>query len=121
MRKSTSALWFSFVLAIASGSVFAQNADMSITKVDNSNHQVAAGQDFSYVVVIGNNGPSTATNVVLNDVLPTGPTFVSFSFNGGTAGNCTAPAAGATGGTVPCTYPPILNGGGGRGPCTGKV
>ena len=84
--------------AVATTVAILSNADMSITKADQSNHQVAAGQDFSYVVLITNNGPAVALNVVLNDVLPTGPTFVSFTFNGGAAGagNCTAPMAGVS-------------------------
>jgi len=40
----------------------------------------------------------------LNDVLPTGPTFVSAVFQGGTAGSCTSPAVGSTGGTFHCTW-----------------
>ena len=58
------------------------NADLSITKTD-SPDPVPAGSNLSYQIGIVNGGPATAVNVVLNDVLPTGPTFVSATFTGG--------------------------------------
>src|SRR6185503_17482785 len=85
------------------------DANLSITKAD-SPDPVAAGQNLIYTLVVNNAGPDSATNVVLNDVLPNGPTFVSLSFQGGAQGNCSTPAAGATGGTANCTYPAITSG-----------
>src|SRR2546422_871086 len=99
MRKFTLPTWFLFALAIASGSAFAQNANLSITKTD-SPDPVPAGTNLTYQIGIVNNGPETAQIVVLNDVLPTGPTFVSAQFTGGSVqGTCTQPQVGATGGT----------------------
>jgi uncharacterized repeat protein (TIGR01451 family) len=81
------------------------NADLAITKTD-SPDPVAAGTNVSYTILITNTGPATAQNVVLNDVLPTGPTFVSAQFTGGSLqGTCTQPTVGQTGGTFNCTYP----------------
>ena len=40
---------------------------------------VQTGQDITYTVTVGNNGPSTGTGVVLTDTLPAGTTFVSAS------------------------------------------
>jgi uncharacterized repeat protein (TIGR01451 family) len=69
---------------------------------------VAAGTNVSYTILITNTGPATAQNVVLNDVLPTGPTFVSAQFTGGSLqGTCTQPTVGQTGGTFNCTYPTL--------------
>ena len=92
------------------GTAINSNADLSITKTD-SPDPVPAGSNLSYQIGIVNNGPATAQNVVLNDVLPIGPTFVSATFTGGTtAGTCTTPAVGATGGTFNCTFPALTNG-----------
>src|SRR5438270_886072 len=112
MRKFTLPTWFLFALAMASGSAFAQipSADMAITKTD-SPDPVAAGSNVTYTILITNNGPATAQNVVLNDVLPTGPTFVSAQFTGGSLqGTCTQPTMGQTGGTFNCTYPALTSG-----------
>src|SRR5262249_20918390 len=75
------------------------------TKTDNPD-PVAAGSNLQYTILITNNGPATAQNVVLNDVLPSGPTFVSAQFTGGSLqGTCTQPTVGQSGGTFNCTYP----------------
>ena len=102
--------WLLFLaFAVTSGSVFAQSANLSITKTD-SPDPVPAGSNLTYQIGIVNNGPDTAVLVVLNDVLPTGPTFVSATFTGGSvAGTCTMPAVGATGGTFNCTFPQLTN------------
>src|SRR4029453_18929878 len=82
----------------------------AITKTD-SPDPVPGGTNVTYAITITNNGPATTQNVVLNDVLPTGPTFVSAQFVGGSVqGTCTQPAVGATGGTFNCTYPALTNG-----------
>ncbi len=51
-------------------------ADLSITKTDQTD-PVVVGQDLSYTLVVTDNGPSLATNVVLTDTLPGGVIFVS--------------------------------------------
>ncbi|GAB4185553.1 MAG: hypothetical protein Tsb002_09400 [Wenzhouxiangellaceae bacterium] len=56
--------------------VIEPTADLSITKVDNAD-PVVAGDPLSYTVTVNNAGPQAAQNVIVNDVLPTGVTFVS--------------------------------------------
>jgi large repetitive protein len=53
-------------------------ADVSVTKTGPGT--VVPGNTAVYAIVVTNSGPSTATNVVVNDPTPTGLTFVS---NGG--------------------------------------
>ncbi|MFB6456178.1 gliding motility-associated C-terminal domain-containing protein [Chitinophaga sp. Hz27] len=52
--------------------------DLSIVKTVN-NSTTDAGTPVTFTLVAGNNGPSTATNVVVSDLLPSGYTFVSAS------------------------------------------
>lgn len=53
-----------------------QLVDLRVTKVDNDGGQnVAPGDTIIYTVTVVNNGPSTATNVVLTDTLPANVTF----------------------------------------------
>ena len=56
-------------------------ADLSITKTDSAD-PVLAGEDLTYTLVVTNDGPSDATNVVVTDPLPAGTSFVSAD-NGG--------------------------------------
>jgi uncharacterized repeat protein (TIGR01451 family) len=60
------------------------NTTLSLTKTD-SPDPVITGQNITYTLTATNNGPSTTTNTVFTDVLPTGLTFVSanFTVNGG--------------------------------------
>lgn len=51
------------------------NADLAIQKTGPS--QVLRGTNFTYALVIANNGPGTAQNVVVTDTIPSGLTFVS--------------------------------------------
>lgn len=61
--------------------------DLAITKTD-SQDTIVSGNQLTYTIQVTNNGPSTATNVVVSDTLPTGLTFVSgASTNGGTVTN----------------------------------
>lgn len=53
-------------------------ADLSITKVG-SPDPVTAGSQLDYTITVTNNGPSTATNVVVSDTLPAGVVFLSSS------------------------------------------
>jgi uncharacterized repeat protein (TIGR01451 family) len=67
-----------------------------------------SGSTLTYAIMVTNNGPATAINVSITDVLPTGTTFNSVAISGGT---CTAPAPGSSG-TVTCTVPTLgLNSG----------
>jgi uncharacterized repeat protein (TIGR01451 family) len=75
-------------------------ADVSITKTGPAN--VQSGDPVTYTITVTNNGPSTASNVVVTDVIPTNTTFVSAT---PTQGNCT----GTT--TVTCTLGAIADDG----------
>jgi uncharacterized repeat protein (TIGR01451 family) len=61
--------------------VAAPNADLVVTKSQPS-ATVNAGGTIVYTVTVTNNGPATATNVVVTDTLPTGTTFVSVTGGG---------------------------------------
>lgn len=50
-------------------------ANLTITKTPSTSN-VLAGQSLFYTVTITNNGPSTATNLVVNDILPTKSVFL---------------------------------------------
>ncbi|WP_237744919.1 DUF7507 domain-containing protein [Kribbella catacumbae] len=54
----------------------AESADVSITKTA-SPEPVAAGQNFTYTLTIGNTGPSAARDVEVTDTLPDGVELVS--------------------------------------------
>jgi uncharacterized repeat protein (TIGR01451 family) len=57
--------------------------DLAITKTDNPD-PVLLGDQLSYTLGVRNNGPDTATNVVVTDSLPSDVTFVSVSTPQGT-------------------------------------
>ena len=61
-----------FGAAVAS----AQTADLRIEKYTFAD-PAAAGADFSYFMFVSNNGPDTAHNVLMTDIMPTGVTFES--------------------------------------------
>jgi len=56
---------------------------------------ITPSAQLTYTILVTNNGPSPAANVVVTDVLPAGLTFVSASGSGWTCGN--------SGQTVTCT------------------
>jgi LPXTG-site transpeptidase (sortase) family protein len=60
----------------ASATVTGQAADIAITKTV-SNATPNLGSNVTFTVTATNNGPSTATGVQVNDLLPAGLTFVS--------------------------------------------
>ncbi|MCH8309436.1 MAG: DUF11 domain-containing protein, partial [Chloroflexi bacterium] len=76
-------------------------ADIAVTVVD-APDPVNVGDELTYTATVTNNGPSSATNVVLTDVLPSG---VSFGSATPSQGNC-----GAVGGTVTCNLGSLSNG-----------
>ncbi len=82
----------------------ATSADLSVTKSDSPDPVVANG-NVTYTITVLNSGPSVATSVALNDVLPASTTFVSLTPVVG----CTTPLVGATG-TVSCTIPTLAAG-----------
>jgi uncharacterized repeat protein (TIGR01451 family) len=74
-------------------------ADLTLTKTDGVDTTLA-GMPLVYTLGLTNAGPSSAANVVLSDVLPTGTTFLSLDAPAGWS--CTLPAVGS-GGTVSCS------------------
>lgn len=72
--------------------------DLAITKIDDdADATLAPGDVITYTVDTVNNGPSTATSVVVTDTLPTGLTFVS-------AGSTTPTSSTAVSGGTQLTF-----------------
>jgi uncharacterized repeat protein (TIGR01451 family) len=81
-------------------------ADLSIVK-NTASTTAPAGSTFSYTIAVTNNGPNTATNVVMTDVLPAQLLFQSIAVP--TGFTCNTPAVGANG-TITCTAASLANG-----------
>ncbi len=64
--------------ANASTTVMQPGADLHLEKSDNPD-PVDAGSQLTYTVSVDNNGPNAAEDVVVNDTLPAGVTFVATS------------------------------------------
>lgn len=64
--------------ATDSDTVLVPEADLSVTKTNNTTG-VAAGQNTTYTITVTNNGPSDASNVVVTDTLDADFTLVSTS------------------------------------------
>lgn len=67
------------------GGVPPATADLSVTKTVTDGSPLTPynpGDTIQYVVTVNNTGPDTATNVLLNDVLPAGVTITSATGNG---------------------------------------
>jgi len=77
------------------------SADLAVTKAD-APDPVNVGQNFTYTVVVANNGPNTASGVSLSDPLPAGVAFVSAN---STVGTCSQAA-----GTVICAIGSLASG-----------
>lgn len=82
--------------------ITALDADMNVSKSGPATITLGSG-NITYTVVVTNNGPTDATNVVLTDTLPVGVTFVSVSPTG--------PVCTQAGGTVTCNLGGLVNGG----------
>jgi len=95
-----SAAVFALLFLAFTASVFAQDADLGVTK--NGPANASPGTDITYTIIVANpdvqdsTGPNTLT-----DPLPAGTTFVSEQHDPGW--NCLTPAVGANG-TITCTY-----------------
>jgi uncharacterized repeat protein (TIGR01451 family) len=76
------------------------SADLTITKTTLTT-TATPGTNITYTITVSNSGPSTATNVVVNDTLPAGLQFVSATPSQGTC-NAASP--------VVCNLGNILNG-----------
>jgi len=81
-------------------------ADMKITKSD-SPDPVSTGGNITYSINVSNSGPSGATSLALNDVVPSNTTFVSLTLAAGWS--CSTPGVGGTG-TVSCTIASMASG-----------
>ena len=77
-----------------------RQADLAVAKVD-SLDPVNAGAQLAYTVTLTNNGPDSATGVVLTDNLPAGVTFVSVA---------PTPACAHSAGVVTCTVGTLASG-----------
>lgn len=67
-----------------------------------------SGSQQTYVVTVGNAGPSKALNVIMTTQVPSGTRFVAVST---TQGTCTNPSSGATSGTIRCSLGDLASGG----------
>jgi uncharacterized repeat protein (TIGR01451 family) len=83
----------------ASGPTPPQSADLLVTKTANTSG-VTPGATITYTIQVSNQGPNDATNVVLNDTLPSPTTFNSLTHPNDWS--CSDPGTGNTG-TVTCT------------------
>ncbi len=54
-------------------------ADLVITKTDDVDPSILVGNNITYTIMIANNGPSDAPNVIVSDMLPVEVTFVSIT------------------------------------------
>ncbi|HEU0291727.1 MAG TPA: sortase [Anaerolineales bacterium] len=90
--------------------------DVSLDK-QVSNATLNVGSTVTFTLVIANAGPSTATNTVVTDVIPSGYTYVSASITGGDSNNDTDPSTTgltwtinslASGASVNLTYQAIV-------------
>lgn len=73
-----------------------KQVDLRVTKVDNTDPLIA-GNSLTYAINVFNDGPSQATNVSINDVLPAGVTFTSVSASQGSVTNTSGTLAGNLG------------------------
>jgi uncharacterized repeat protein (TIGR01451 family) len=80
-----------------------QTFSFDLTKDDGlSGASVEVGESFTYTMILTNNGPGDATDVILNDPLPAQVDFVSFTTS---QGDCTA-----VNDVVNCTLGDMLHG-----------
>lgn len=85
---------------------FVSSADVSIDKTAPAT--ATAGGQITWSTTISNAGPSTATNVVVRDILPAQVTVVSVS---STAGTCTAGVPGSPSQPTTCSIGNVVAGG----------
>jgi large repetitive protein len=83
------------------------NADISVTNSD-APDPVSPGDTITYTQTITNNGPDTAANAAITQILPSSVGFQSITEPAGFT--CVTPAIGASG-TITCTNPSFANGG----------
>lgn len=74
--------------ASAGITVVPESADIGISKIVDDNQPIEA-QTITFTVIVANNGPKAATNIVITDQIPSGLTFVSATPSVGTYSNTT--------------------------------
>ncbi|MFZ0309284.1 MAG: C25 family cysteine peptidase [Candidatus Sulfotelmatobacter sp.] len=79
----------------------ANSADMAIVKTATPSPTVSDGDTLTYSLAVTNNGPASATNVTVTDVLPSDVTYLSVNT---TVGTCSE-----AGGTVTCLLGTMAN------------
>ena len=104
-------LLLALAAALAAPAVASADADLGVTKTD-SPDPVAPQDNITYTITVTNSGPDAATNVEMNDIVPTGTTFVSFAQNSGPTFTLSTPPAG-TNGTVTASIASLPSGAGG--------
>jgi uncharacterized repeat protein (TIGR01451 family) len=91
----------------ATGSISVQAvADLALTKSD-SPDPVVAGTSLAYTLVVTNGGPSTATNAVIEDIVPAGVAITSVSAASGT---CTVGVPGDSFQPTTCAFDSLAPG-----------
>jgi len=88
------------------GVTFMASADLALTKTATPS-PVIAGTTLTYDFSVTNNGPSTAVNVVIADVMPAGVTILSLTAPGGT---CNAGIPGNADVPTACTFDTMVMG-----------
>jgi uncharacterized repeat protein (TIGR01451 family) len=63
-------------------------ADLQLIKVSDKDTFVTAGEELNYLIQLTNGGPSTATNVIIRDTLPTWTTLLSYKVLKGDPSDC---------------------------------
>src|SRR6185436_9143438 len=84
----------------ASAVVTVSSADVSVTKTGDAT--VTAGNDATYTIIVANGQGSDTATVTLDDDLPPGTSFVSFTQDNGPPASCSTPLPGSTVGTISC-------------------
>src|ERR1043165_336143 len=90
--RGVSAAVFSFLVAVSAA---AQSADLFVTK--NAHTTGAVGSTFPYTITVGNGGPDDATSANLDDTLPGGIQYQSFTQTTGPTFTCSEPPVGSSG------------------------
>jgi uncharacterized repeat protein (TIGR01451 family) len=93
------------VFAVAPSALAQSGSDFSVNKSGPST--AFQGTDVVFDVAVTNNGPATGA-VTMDDVIANGWIFISVTSPAGFS--CSAPASGATSGTVSCTNPAMAAG-----------
>jgi uncharacterized repeat protein (TIGR01451 family) len=90
-----------FVFLVAASAAAQSSADLFVTK--SAPATATVGSNVTFSITVGNGGPDDAASATLDDTLPGGATYVSYTQLTGPTFTCTTPAVGAAGGTFNCT------------------